>query len=90
MTARQKREEEKRLSAFALASIAHYCFVETKTNCGIGLKNGIAQVCCRVLAERLMSEEDPSRKAVSNFLTIYKARHQFAMLVLKNVTKKCP
>ena len=29
-TAEKRREEE----AFALASIAHYCFVETKTNCG--------------------------------------------------------
>ena len=28
-TAEKRREEE----AFALASIAHYCFVETKTNC---------------------------------------------------------
>ena len=31
-TAEKRREEE----AFALESIAHYCFVETKTNCGHG------------------------------------------------------
>ena len=30
-TAEKRREEE----AFALASIAHYCFVETKTNCDV-------------------------------------------------------
>ena len=30
-TTEKRREEE----AFVLASITHYCFVETKTNCGL-------------------------------------------------------
>ena len=37
MTAWQKREE-----AFALASITHYCFVETKTNCAPHRETGRA------------------------------------------------
>ena len=37
-TAEKKRVEE----AFALASIAHYCFVETKTNCAPHRETGRA------------------------------------------------
>ena len=50
-TAEERREEE----VFALASIAHYCFVEIKSNCGIQPKknnNGKAQMFVFLLASK--------------------------------------
>ena len=40
-TAEKRREEE----AFLLKSIAHYCFVEIKSNCEGGVKNGPKNAC---------------------------------------------